>query len=274
MIGASRIASTTGPMCSHSTEYGHIYIAICFRFTQIYFANIYFAHIVARSQFYWSIQFVRSQNLFPRNRNIFPRRPRIILFLFRQTSSAGGDRQSVARRLYPQKAGKHVPIHLTCGRRVQSNAKVCQKIRSKTRAFLVRYYKSVLLLYPSSHSPRRASIRDSPQQFAILFGLPFDADYQTRSSGALPREFLYLDVDANTQRLCNSVASPPARIYPRAGGPTVYPLAVPRKKRGNHFGILSGITNATREGQKGWVRGVASEKEGDGRVEDSSIAAD
>lgn len=47
-----------------------------------------------------------------------------------------------------------------------------------------------------------------------------------------------------------SRASPLTYVSAQEKDRPVYPLAVPRKKRGNHFGILSGITNA-RRGRRG-----------------------
>jgi len=63
-------------------------------------------------------------------------------------------------------------------------------------------------------------------------------------------------------------------VYIRICTERVSPLAVPRKKRGNHFGILSGITNVTS--WEGYEANKRSKWKGRrrGRVEVSSIATD
>lgn len=160
-------------------------------------------------------------------------------------------------RLYPlEKQGNTCLSRLTAeggrsGRRREGLPK--DKKRRDAHISRKRYYKPFPLLYPPRSRRCASYSRDSPWQLAILFGLPFDADYQMRSSDAL-------SLSRPSARILEDFAIPPpppprhphVSIRARAeGAPTVYPLAVPRKKRGNHFGILSGITSGTRRGQRG-----------------------
>lgn len=83
----------------------------------------------------------------------------------------------------------------------------------------------------------RASIRNS-LLLVILFDLPFDADYQTPVQSTLR-------VSLSRREYLETSQFSYLPVYIRICTERVSPLAVPRKKRGNHFGILSGITNAT-----------------------------
>lgn len=127
------------------------------------------------------------------------------------------------------------------------------KKREERPRLPLRYYKpplSPLLCNREYPGRRSASIRDSPRRTrfclicALRRGLP-DTRPLAPSSSPLSRrrranthgDFAIPPVFLFSRRIRRRVPSPPAPL------PPVYPLAVPRKKRGNHFGILSGITS-------------------------------
>lgn len=168
----------------------------------------------------------------------------IILFLSPIDVDRADGRQSVARKLYPRE-GREIRVF---EKRPQSNgiakrdAGVSQDITSRF-PFIRRL---------SRHSLFLSFFSAGAHLFAIVccsrFCLICPSTRITRRSSSPRRE---VPLSRRSARILGDFAIQPrlpayVRIRAR-GGPTVSPLAVPRKKRGNHFGILSGITKATRE---------------------------